>query len=314
MTQTIDSTAVEEDSTPPASMDLVAADAPTLAVAPQVEAGELVKRLTVIKDAMHTAMTEGVDYGVIPGTGSKPTLLKPGAEKLAVLFQLDIQTTTRKEWGPDDHLTVEADATVFHAPTGIRLASGEGLCSTREKKYGKRRAQRECPNCGKPNIRTSKDGDGFYCWRKTDGCGAQFPKTDQRIVGQIEGEIDNPDLPDTWNTVVKMAKKRAVVDAVLLATGASALFTQDAEDHPGAPPPAPEPAAPPEPQPALPEHVVPVAQAFNNLPRDVRPNLAALLDTIGIERLPSQRDRLARLDKQQAQALLTELTGLRVAS
>ena len=33
-----------------------------------------------------------------------------------------------------------------------------------------------------------------------------------------------------YNTVLKMAKKRALVDAVLTATAASDIFTQDLED------------------------------------------------------------------------------------
>lgn len=213
----------------------------SLTVTPEVEASELVKRMEVISSAMHDAMKKDVDYGEIPGTNSKPSLLKPGAEKLGVLFQLDIQLVNEKTWGPGDHLTVVSKATVFHAPTGARLGFGEGICTTREKKYGKRRAQRECPNCGKENIRVSNDGSGsFYCWRKTDGCGQNFPANDERITGQVEGEIENPDLPDTWNTVVKMAEKRARVDAVLAVTGASALFTQDVEDN-VAPEPSPEP-------------------------------------------------------------------------
>ena len=70
-------------------------------------------------------------------------------------------------------------------------------------------------------------GGGWLCWRKRNGCGAKFPDGDQRIESQEVGEIENPDLPDTWNAVDKMAKKRAYVDAVLSVTGASAIFTQD---------------------------------------------------------------------------------------
>ena len=33
-------------------------------------------------------MTKDTDYGVVPGTGTKPTLLKPGAEKLPTFFGL----------------------------------------------------------------------------------------------------------------------------------------------------------------------------------------------------------------------------------
>jgi hypothetical protein len=37
---------------------------------------------------------------------------------------------------------------------------------------------------------------------------------------------------DFYNTVLKIAKKRAMVDAVLTASGASEIFTQDTEDNP----------------------------------------------------------------------------------
>lgn len=228
----------------------VAALVPTggsaLAVTPDVGAEELVERLDVIRQAATTAMTKDVDFGVIPGT-DKPTLYKPGAEKLSVLFQLDVQITNEKVWGPDDHLTVISKATAYHAPTGTRLGFGEGLCSTREKRYAVRRGERVCPECQKPAIIKGKEeyGGGWLCFRKKDGCGAKFPDNDQRIAGQTVGDVENPDLPDLWNTVVKMGEKRARVDVVLAVTGASALFTQDVEDR--VPPPA-EP--PPEPRPS----------------------------------------------------------------
>lgn len=208
-----------------------------LAVTPTVTAEELVARLAVIHEAADKAMTEDVDYGVIPGT-NKPTLLKPGAEKLGVLFQLDVQLSNEKRWGPGDHLTVTSHATVFHAPSGSRLGYGEGVCSTRERKYAYRTAKQTCPDCGSEAVFKSKhpprdrpnDTPGWYCWTKKGGCGANFAADDVRITGQERGDVDNPDLPDLWNTVVKMAEKRARIDAVLAVTGASAMFTQDIED------------------------------------------------------------------------------------
>lgn len=244
----VDADVVEEDSVEPNEQvaALVTVPTPAVAVTPAATADDLSARLSVIEEAATSAMKKDVDFGEIPGT-NKPTLLKPGAEKLSVLFQLDVQIENEKIFD-GDHLTVISKATAFHAPTGTRLGFGEGMCSTREKKYAKRRAQPSCPECGKQNIRRSKQGDGFYCWRKTDGCGANFPANDQRITSQPEGEIDNPDLPDTWNTVLKMAEKRARVDVVLAVTGASALFTQDVEDQ-VQPDPPPPPASEPEPRP-----------------------------------------------------------------
>jgi hypothetical protein len=176
--------------------------APTLAVTPQADAAELVARLDVIRDAMNTAMLEGIDYGRIPGV-DKPSLFKPGAEKLGVLFQLDVQLKNGKTWGPGDHLTVSSEATVFHAPTGTRLGYGEGMCSTRESRYAKRRGERLCPQCGKPAIIKGKAeyGGGWVCFKKKDGCGAKYHDTDPAITGQVVGDIENPDLPDLWNCV-----------------------------------------------------------------------------------------------------------------
>jgi hypothetical protein len=208
-----------------------------LAVTPEVTADELVSRLDVIREAASRAMTEGVDYGTIPGT-DKPALYKPGSEKLGVLFQLDVQVHNEKVWGPGDHLTVLSHATVFHAPTGARLGYGEGACSTREKKYAVRKQERKCPSCGAAAVIKGKEeyGGGWLCWKKRDGCGAKFNDGDPSIENQEAGEVPNPDLPDLWNTVVKMAQKRARVDAVLAVTGASALFTQDIDEQGGEPP------------------------------------------------------------------------------
>jgi hypothetical protein len=210
-----------------------------LAVAAPVQASDLVERMGKIREAMERAMEKDVDYGVIPGT-QKPTLLKPGAEKLAVMFKLDVQITHDERWGPGDHLTVPAYAVVYDAPTGVRLGRGEGLCSTRERKYAYRKQERTCPQCGAAAVIKGKAefGGGWLCWKKRDGCGAKFPDGDQAIEGQEVGDIENPDLPDLWNTVIKMARKRALTDAVLLVTGASALFTQDVEEAVSTPEPS----------------------------------------------------------------------------
>jgi len=233
MTEVVDAEVVEQHreqaAVPTATQAIVPASPPSLAVTPEVKATELVGRLAVIREAQDQAMEKDVDYGVIPGT-DKPTLLKPGAEKLSVLFMLDIQLANEKRWEEDGHLTVVSKAVVFHIPTGARMGYGEGICTTREKKYAKRTADLKCPSCAEATVKRSKREDEFYCWAKIGGCGAKFKLDDERITSQAVGEIDNPNLADAWNTVVKMAEKRARVDAVLAVTGASAIFTQDIED------------------------------------------------------------------------------------
>lgn len=201
---------------------------PAAETAPEATAAELTKRLELIEEVKRTAMRQDVDYGLVPGT-DKPGLFKPGAEKLAILFKLDVQPRNEPIWGPGAHLTVISRATVYHTPTGARLGYREGICSSRERSRAYRKRERTCPECDTAAVIKGKAefGGGWLCWRKRDGCGAKFADGDERIERQEVGEIENPDLPDTWNAVTKMAKKRAYADAVLSVTGASAIFTQD---------------------------------------------------------------------------------------
>lgn len=228
--QVVDAEVVEQEEQPTQAVEPVATQS-AVTVTPQASAADLGDRLALIEDAMNTTMEEGVDYGKVPGT-DKPALFKSGSEKLSVLFKLDVQPRSTKTWGPGDHLTVETAATVYDIATGARIGFGEGLCTTREKKYGKRQASRMCPACGEAAIIKGKEeyGGGWLCYHKKGGCGAKYGDDDPLILDQSVGEIENPDLPDQYNTVVKMAEKRARVGAVLAVTGASAIFTQDLDE------------------------------------------------------------------------------------
>jgi hypothetical protein len=194
---------------------------------------DLIAQVRKVQEVMQALMKDGEHYGVIPGTKSKPTLLKPGAEKLCLLFRLDPEYEVMEQTRDGDHLTIMVRCVLFHSPTGQRRGSGLGSCSTRESKYAYRKGDRKCPKCDKETIRKSKDS-GWYCWRKIDGCGATFRDGDQSIEGQSVGRVANPDVPDTYNTVLKMGTKRALIAAVLNVTAASDIFTQDLEDLPSA--------------------------------------------------------------------------------
>lgn len=210
----------------------------------EVSTADVVEQRDKIRQVMTAVMQKGVHYGEIPGI-SKPTLLKPGAEVLAVTFRLAPSYKSERTYGEGDHLTVVSVATLTHIPTGLIVAEGEGLCTTREKKYAYRGEGRTCPLCGvggtiKKSKYPPREGDyqgadptdppGWYCFAKTGGCGANFAASDPRIVDQSAERVANPDLPDTWNTVLKMANKRALVAAILNGTAASDIFTQDVED------------------------------------------------------------------------------------
>lgn len=203
----------------------------------EVSVEEIVGQRDKIVAVMNAVMKEEVHYGHIPGV-KKPTLLKPGAEVLAVSFRLAPFYKSERIFHDDGHLTVVSNVTLKHIPTGLVIAEGEGLCTSREKKYGKRKGERVCPECEQPQVRLGRARDGrpgnWYCWQKMGGCGATWPLTGEQaeaFEAMDVGEIDNPDLADTWNTVLKMSNKRALVAAILNGTAASDVFTQDVEDN-----------------------------------------------------------------------------------
>jgi hypothetical protein len=222
------------------------------------------RRRAFMSDVAKSLMTENVDYGVIPGTGSKPTLLKPGAERLCTLFGLSpeldelaaVEDWTGEEHGGEPFFYYRYKVRL--TKNGILLAEAIGACSNWESRYRYRAAERTCPRCGKPAIIRGKEeyGGGWICFGKKGGCGAKYKAGDDAIESQQAGRVINPDAADIVNTVQKMAQKRALVAAVLLATNGSEFYTQDAEDLavidvPSAqtavrqPPPPPDPPPPP---------------------------------------------------------------------
>jgi hypothetical protein len=190
-----------------------------------------------IRSLLSSCMKQDMHYGVIPGTGKKPTLLKPGAELLNVMFRLRPEYIIEKTFHEDGHFTVHSKCRLFHVQSGVAVGEGDAICSTRESKYAYRAAKRTCPKCAKPAIYKSKEayGGGWYCWKKPEigGCGAVFKDGSPEAIEiekQFVGKVPNEDLPDQYNTIIKMANKRSNIAATLSATAASEVFTQDIED------------------------------------------------------------------------------------
>ena len=182
-------------------------------------------------------MKKDVDYGVIPGT-PKPTLLKPGAEKLCTFFGLASRfqiLASIEDWMGEQHDGEPFFYYLYRCQLwrgDLLIAEGDGSCNSWEKKYRWRSADRLCPHCNKPTIIKGREeyGGGWLCFVKKGGCGAKFRDGDESIESQVVGLVPNPDIADQVNTVQKMAQKRALVQATLLAVNASEFFTQDVED------------------------------------------------------------------------------------
>lgn len=182
----------------------------------------VVRQIELVQEVQRKVMRSGEHYGTIPGCGDKPTLLKPGAEKLGFTFRLAPEfEVTPIDWS-GGHREYQVRCRLRHIPTGTMVGEGVGTCTTLEGKFRFR-----WDNTGKPVPKQywdTKDkdliGGPFNVTRKIDGQWYIF----QRV------EHDNP--ADYYNTCEKMAKKRAHVDAILTATAASDIFTQDIEDMP----------------------------------------------------------------------------------
>ena len=224
------------------SNELVVTDGNTgnpYAIMPVLDIHAAAARRQAVVEFTAKMLRPGVDFGVIPGTGDKPTLLKPGAEKLASLFGLTPDfdpIETVMDWTGDAHggepfFFIRYRCTLRRG--SMAVGQGVGSCNSWEKKYRWRQGERVCPECGKAAIIRGKAeyGGGWLCFKKKDGCGYKYAENDPRITGQQAGQVKNPDPADVVNTIDKMAQKRALVAAVLIAVNASEMYTQDVEDY-----------------------------------------------------------------------------------
>src|SRR5919107_2512661 len=206
---------------------------------PAMSIESAVERYNAVTEFVSRVLRSDVDYGVIPGT-EKLTLLKPGAEKLTTFFGLStrFQLLERiEDWSGDSHGGEPFFYYLYRCQLHrdeLLVAEADGSCNSRETKYRWREAQRTCPACGQAAIIRGREefGGGWVCFKKKGGCGAKFPDGDQTIESQQTGRVFNPDIADQVNTIQKMAQKRSLVGAVLLAVNASEFFTQDVEDMP----------------------------------------------------------------------------------
>lgn len=162
-------------------------------------------KIAQMQAVVQKTLKEGQDYGEIPGT-NKPTLLKPGGEKICMLFGLNpeyefLQTTEDYE---KEFFSYNIKCTLHR--NGQAVAQGVGSCNSKEKKYR--------------FINVNEVPENYI--------GYQEEFTD--FYGKKKFKINNTDICSLVNTILKMAKKRAFIDAVLQVASLSEVFTQDLED------------------------------------------------------------------------------------
>lgn len=204
----------------------------------QMSIADVLQSVAIIKDIQAKVMKPGSHYGVIPGT-KKPTLLLPGAQVLALTFRMRPKYTMREIKLEGLHRENQVDCELVTAG-GEYIGQGLGCCSTLESKYRFRTHEAfkltdfEVPKTywalkskadQQRMLRTVADvHNGIFGTKKIAGVWRII-----ELSGEVE-QIEHPNPADFWNTVLKIAKKRAYVDAILTATAASDVFTQDMED------------------------------------------------------------------------------------
>lgn len=146
--------------------------------------------ISSFQKVVNETLVKGQDFGIIPGT-EKPTLLKPGAEKILMILGLSSEYSiiNKVENYDAGFFAYTVQATLYKNEQLI--TQGIGSANTKETRYRKN---------------TYKNG------RK------------------VEWNGEYQDAYTLQNTVLKMAKKRAQIDATLTVGSLSNVFTQDMED------------------------------------------------------------------------------------
>lgn len=210
-------------------------------------------------------LKDNLDFGVIPGV-AKPSLFKPGAEKLRFVYGLQTETVCVDKIFEKDEEIPYIDytyRTTVKSPDGQRiLATSEGNANSYESKFRFVWVNEASVPEGvdKAHLATrsntiqefafaiekaetggkyGKPAEYWEKWQKAinDGTAKKIQRKtstgkmmDGYEMGGVSYRIENPDVIGLKNTIMKMADKRSFVGAILKATGASEFFTQDVED------------------------------------------------------------------------------------
>lgn len=206
---------------------------------PELDVERIIREQEAIDKLIQRRFTDGVHFGVIPGTEKKdkkpgeqdkPVLYQAGAELLCHLFRFRTEFELVREILEPKLIYYRVRARLYHMPSGMLVGEAVGSANSREKKYVNQTLARSCPQCAKPAIIKSKKGDGWYCLPAKQGCGRAFKAGDPAIEDQAGDQVVEA-VWDLDNTIYKIASKRAFVSAARSSTGVSGRFDVDLEDR-----------------------------------------------------------------------------------
>lgn len=145
----------------------------------------------------HDVLEKDVDYGVIKGV-PRDFLWDSGAQKIMAAFNCFPRYTILKSAEEEGGISITMECSLISRQSRQVVGTGVGACSTRETKY-KYRWVVDPEEWGVPKKGLKQRQDGKY-------------------------QVPNPELGDLVNTVVKIAAKRADVDAVQSLPGVAAAL------------------------------------------------------------------------------------------
>lgn len=164
-----------------------------------------IQKISDLHELIQSMLSKDYDYGVIPGT-AKPTLLKPGAEKICMLFGLTPRYEFLQNIEDYNNKFFSYSFKCILLKNESIVAEGVGSCNSKEKKYR--------------YLIVNNLSENYVGERE---------KIQDRY-GNIKYRVENFEIFNYINTILKMAKKRAFVDAILQVASLSEMFTQDLED------------------------------------------------------------------------------------
>ena len=169
---------------------------------------EFSKEWADFQEFVRSQLQEGVDYGRVPGV-KKPFLMLPGAEKICSRYMVrpEYSIIGKVEDWDKGLFNFEVKCVLRRIATGQIVGEGIGSCNSYEEKYR-------------------------YVWVRQSEVGNRKVLGQRKSGKYTEYKVEREDLATLHNTILKMAKKRALVDASLTLGNASGMFTQDVEDLP----------------------------------------------------------------------------------
>ncbi len=183
----------------------VEAGAQPLAVTPEyIESTRT--SLSLLRELVTEVLVKGRDYGKVPGIQAE-FLWDPGASQIIASFNCHVGPRRFLSFVDDvQKIAVVMEVPLIHTPSGAEVGSGIGAASTLETKHKYRWVD---------NPREWGFGEEAIKSMKTKN---QDGRTVYRVV--------NPEHDELLNTVIRMASKRAEVDAAQGLPGAASAIRE----------------------------------------------------------------------------------------